>query len=534
MDEGDRVLLAQLPAAVDHLLAATLHFRVLALYRGKIQVGRAGAGGHRRGGAAAQADQHGRAAEHDQLGADGDLTLLHMLAADVAHAAGEHDRLVVTAHLFAARRHDRLLEGAEVAGQRRTAELVVERGATKRAFDHDVQRGDDTLGLAVGHFPRLFETGDLQVGHGEAGQAGLGLGTAAGGAFVADLATGSGGGAWEGRDGGRVVVGFHLHQDVHRLLHRTVLASLAIGEEAPGLVANDHRGIVLVGRQHPFAVHLVGVLDHAEQGLFLVFAVDVPAGVEDLVATVLGVGLGEHHQLDVVGVAPQVAKALHQVIDFVFGEGQAQLDVGLLEGGAATAEHVHRGQRLGRGVAEQCSGAFQAVQHQLGHAIVQQRGDLLGLHRAQLAGHVIGDAALDALDLRQTAVAGDITGLARPGRDGAEARNGQEQAAARLLHRHTRTVFQQTGQHPLFVVAEHTGNVGKMRELGVQSGHSRYLAGQLLEQFTVAESRKGGSAAQDQHRETASGKGVYFEAVHSSLKRRAAAPVAQRVRCSAR
>ncbi len=32
----------------------------------------------------------------------------------------------------------------------------------------------------------------------------------------------------------------------------------------------------------------------------LLFAVDGPVGVEDLVPAVLGVGLGEHHQFDVV------------------------------------------------------------------------------------------------------------------------------------------------------------------------------------------------------------------------------------------
>jgi hypothetical protein len=34
-----------------------------------------------------------------------------------------------------------------------------------------------------------------------------------------------------------------------------------------------------------------------------------------------------------------------------------------------------------------------------------------------------------------------------------------------------------------------------MRELGIQPSDSGYLAGQLLEQFTVTKSRKGGSAA---------------------------------------
>ena len=96
-------MLTQLPAAVDDFLAAAFHFRVFALHRGEIQVSRAGAGGHRRGRTAAQTDQHGRAAEHDQLGADGDFTFLHVLGANVTHTAGQHDRLVVAAHFLTVR-----------------------------------------------------------------------------------------------------------------------------------------------------------------------------------------------------------------------------------------------------------------------------------------------------------------------------------------------------------------------------------------------------------------------------------------------
>src|SRR5690606_2815254 len=133
------------------------HFRVLALHRGEVQVSRAGTGGHRRSGTAAEADEHGRAAEHDQLGTDGNLALLYVVLADVTETASEHDRLVVATYFLTARAAGRLFEGAEVAVERRAPELVVERGAAQRAFDHDVQRADDTLGLAVGLFPRLEE-----------------------------------------------------------------------------------------------------------------------------------------------------------------------------------------------------------------------------------------------------------------------------------------------------------------------------------------------------------------------------------------
>ena len=46
VNKRDGVVLTQLPAAIDHLLAAALHLRVLSLYRGKIEVGVALSAGH--------------------------------------------------------------------------------------------------------------------------------------------------------------------------------------------------------------------------------------------------------------------------------------------------------------------------------------------------------------------------------------------------------------------------------------------------------------------------------------------------------
>ncbi len=54
-------------AAIDHFLAAALHLRVVALHAGEIEIGGARALVHRRSGAAAEPDQHGRAAQHDHL-----------------------------------------------------------------------------------------------------------------------------------------------------------------------------------------------------------------------------------------------------------------------------------------------------------------------------------------------------------------------------------------------------------------------------------------------------------------------------------
>jgi hypothetical protein len=104
----------------------------------------------------------------------------------------------------------------------------------------------------------------------------------------------------------------------------------------------------------------VGFADHAEQGLVLGRAVDHPGGVEDLVAAVFGIGLGEHHQFDVGRVAAGLGEDVEQVIDFVVGQRQAERAVGLDQRSFAAFEHVDRSKRLRREMAEQFAGASQS------------------------------------------------------------------------------------------------------------------------------------------------------------------------------
>ena len=126
VNQGDGVLVAQLPTGVDHFLRAPLDLGIAALDRGEVEIGARGATAHRGSRAAAQTDQHGGAAEHDEFRADRHLALLDMLAADVAQAAGDHDGLVIAAHAVRSDRPPLLLESTEVAADRGTPELVVE------------------------------------------------------------------------------------------------------------------------------------------------------------------------------------------------------------------------------------------------------------------------------------------------------------------------------------------------------------------------------------------------------------------------
>ena len=111
VDGEDRVVAAQGAAAVDHLLGPALDLGVAALDRVEVEVGGVGAGGHGGGRPAAHADQHPRPADLDEEGAGRDVALVRVLGPDVAHAPGDHDRLVVAAD----RPRHLLLVGPEVA-----------------------------------------------------------------------------------------------------------------------------------------------------------------------------------------------------------------------------------------------------------------------------------------------------------------------------------------------------------------------------------------------------------------------------------
>ena len=88
-------------------------------------------------------------------------------------------------------------------------------------------------------------------------------------------------------------------------------------------------------------VELLGVADHAEQALVLQHAVNRELGVEYLVAAVLAVGLREHHQFHIGGVALKAGESLHQVVQFVIGQRQTKSGIGLRQRLASAAQHIN-------------------------------------------------------------------------------------------------------------------------------------------------------------------------------------------------
>ena len=169
-----------------------------------------------------------------------------MAITDVAQTTGDHDRLVVTAHLVTVHTRCVNFQGTEVTAQVGATKFVIEGSSANRPFDHDIQRGGDTPGFTVGLLPGLTKTRDVQIGYGKTVQPGLGLGTTPGGAFVTDFTTGTGGRPRMRRNRRGVVMGFHLHQHMHRFIHELILLTARRGEKAIGHRTRHYRRVIAV------------------------------------------------------------------------------------------------------------------------------------------------------------------------------------------------------------------------------------------------------------------------------------------------
>lgn len=102
-----------------------------------------------------------------------------------------------------------------------------------------------------------------------------------------------------------------------------------------GGVSLENRSIIGVGGDGVPRGELVGVPDHAEEGVGFCSAVDSPRGVELLVAAVLGVDLREHEEFDIIrvtGAGPSGGEGVKEVGDLGGVEGEAEGLVGGLKG----------------------------------------------------------------------------------------------------------------------------------------------------------------------------------------------------------
>ena len=273
-----------------------------------------------------------------------------------------------------------------------------------------------------------------------------------------------------------MVVGLALDDEMGRFAFLLVNIFLR-REEADGLVPFKDRAVVGVGQHRALRVGRMRVADHGEQRLGLARAVDDPVRVEDLVAAVLRIGLREHGELGVGRLAPEAAVGALEVLDLVLAQRQSELAVRLADVG-------NKLQRPRRYVLEQPTGVVEGAKHRLGHAVVQQ-----AQNQRVIRIHKKGSAPLDALHAREAAVARDVAGLRRPGRNGAEARHHQVERAGGRRGRRRAVVEQPLEQAPAGGVELALG-FHEIAHLGRQRTHSGVGSAQGGEQLRAARLRQ--------------------------------------------
>ena len=123
---------------------------------------------------------------------------------------------------------------------------------------------------------------------GKARESCLGLGTTAHGALITNLAAGPRRSTRKGGYRRRVVMRFHLHQNVGGLRGERVVLRSGINPQPIDLRSFNHRGIVAVGTENAFPINLtMGIADHAEKRAGLRLLVHNPVSVKYLVSTML-------------------------------------------------------------------------------------------------------------------------------------------------------------------------------------------------------------------------------------------------------
>ncbi len=139
---------------------------------------------------------------------------------------------------------------------------------------------------------------------------------------------------------------------------------------------------------------------------------------------------------------------------------------------------------------EEARHLVERAQHRLGHAVVQPGGE-----RRLVRADVVDRAALDAPHRRKSAVARDVGGLRRPGRDGAEPRHDQENAAVEVLPERRAAVVEQRAQGAGLVRLEPALELDEIAVFGAQRAQIRVDLLQRGEQLGESELRQGARPA---------------------------------------
>ena len=262
-----------------------------------------------------------------------------------------------------------------------------------------------------------------------------------------------------------MVVGLCLVDNIDLLLLSLILSTL--GKEALTSGACNNSGVVLIGREHPFTIVVMGIANHPKQGLFTRLPINDPVGIEYLVATVLRVRLGKHHQLDIVGVTPHRPEVLNQIVNLILSQCQPQFAIGLFQCCMAAPKNINTDQwrRFSGGKEHLC--IIRRLQYRLGHAIMDKRkqGSLTLLIQRLIQLNTPENTALDTVHLFQPTVIGNICCFGRPRGD--RSQTGDNHPLTSRNHRIMMrgTILQQTIQYSLLRIAQCTMEIHKVKPL---------------------------------------------------------------------
>ena len=185
--------------------------------------------------------------------------------ADVAEAAGDHDRLVVAARAPGGS-PGTCCSRCGNSRNARPAELVVEGGGADRSLDHDLEGRDDAPGACRRSAPRALGPGMRRLDTVKPTRPAFGFAAAARRAFVADLAAGPGGRAGNGEIAvGWLCVSTFIRMSIGSRRRvppppgRRTSAALMTRPRSPRVVA--------VGGEHALRSCVRACSDHREQRL---------------------------------------------------------------------------------------------------------------------------------------------------------------------------------------------------------------------------------------------------------------------------
>ena len=309
VDADDGIIVAEVAARPHEAVDAVPHLGIAALDGVKVQGGVLGrlAGRLAGGGTAAETDAVGRSADLDDQHAFGGFALGGVPSIELPNAGREHDGLDPLEALAVG---EALTEAAGEAMDDRFAELVAVVAGTIRSLHLNLEGSGEIVGIHKRFvLPRQFVSGDVEVADAVRTHTSDGIGSASGGGDVAQPAAGTGLGPGERRDAAGEVVRLGREEGMERLPsdgHGTGF-SKGSGEEGIALITLNHRRIVMK-RNDGIVGHILGqsFLDHLEQRLGLLLAIDDHFPAEEPVAAVFRVGLAHVEALHVGGVAAEL------------------------------------------------------------------------------------------------------------------------------------------------------------------------------------------------------------------------------------